>query len=261
MYETLQLEIESGVVRITLNRPEKLNALSVQSIVDFRAALKEVIASREARVLLLTGAGRGFCTGADMTAAARTELNPNDPVEMLRDYLVPTFQLLKNLRIPTIAMVNGVCAGAGVSLALSCDIVLAARSSYFIQSFINIGLVPDCGASWLINQAIGNARATALLLLGERLPAETAADWGLIWKCLDDDKLRQEAEVIVKKFATGPTTAYSLTKHLLREVSKNSLYDQSFLETTYQAVARKTNDHIEAMQTFTKKTKPIFTGK
>lgn len=258
-YETLQLDIQDGVAKMTLNRPDKLNALSVQSMIDLKAALKQVIASREARVLLLTGSGRGFCPGADMTAP-RTGLNPDDPDELLRDYFAPTFQLLQTLKIPTVAAVNGVCAGAGVGLALSCDIVLAARSAYFLQSFVNIGLVPDNGTSWLLSKAIGNARATALMLLGERLPAETAAEWGLVWKCVDDDVLQQEARAIASKFAVGPTTAYSLIKTLMRETQKTSLHEQVMLETAYQTVARKTSDHVEAKKAFAEKRRPVYTG-
>ncbi|NYT61680.1 enoyl-CoA hydratase/isomerase family protein [Alcaligenaceae bacterium] len=259
-YETLQLEIKHGIARLTLNRPDKLNALSMQSMLDLKAGLKEVIASREARALLITGAGRGFCPGADMTSP-RTGLNPDDVDELLRDYFAPTFQLLQTLKIPTVAAVNGVSAGAGVSLALSCDIVLAARSAYFMQSFVNIGLVPDTGASWLVSKAVGNARATALMLLGERLPAETAAEWGMIWKCVDDDALQQEAEAIVSKLAAGPTTAYSLIKNLMRETQTNSLQDQMLLETAYQTTARNTTDHIEAKKAFAEKRKPVYIGR
>lgn len=259
-YKTLQLDIHEGVVRLTLNRPDKLNALSVELIMDLKAALKQVIATKEARVLLLTGAGRGFCPGADM-AAPRTGLNPDDIDEMLRDYFAPTYELLQTLKIPTVAAVNGVCAGAGVSLALSCDIVVAARSAYFLQSFVNIGLVPDTGASWLVSKAVGSARATALMMLGERLPAETAAEWGMIWKCVDDDKLQQEAGAIATKLAAGPTIAYSLIKNLMREAEKNSLNDQFALETAHQMVARRTQDHIEAKKAFAEKRKPVYAGR
>lgn len=259
-YETLQLEIKDNIASITLNRPKKLNALSMQSLIDLHASLKQVIASREVRALLITGTGSGFSSGADITAL-RTGLNPDDPDELLRDYFAPTYQLLNDLSIPTVAAVNGVCAGAGVSLALSCDIVLAARSAYFVQAFVNLGLVPDTGASWLVTQAVGSARATGLMLLGEKLAAETAADWGLIWKCVDDDKLAQEAGAIVNKLVVGPTTTYSLIKRLMRRAKNNSLRDQILLENEYQSLARKTEDNAEARKAFAEKRTPVYNGR
>ncbi|WP_176491451.1 enoyl-CoA hydratase-related protein [Polaromonas sp. AET17H-212] len=258
--ETLQLEIKDNIACITLNCPETLNALSMRSLIDFHASLKQVIASHEVRALLITGTGRGFSSGVDLTAP-RPGLNPDDPDELLRDYFAPTYQLLKDLRIPTVAAVNGVCAGAGVSLALSCDIVLAARSAYFVQAFVNLGLVPDTGASWLVTQAVGSARATGLMLLGEKLAAETAADWGLIWKCVDDDKLMQEASAIVNKLAVGPTTTYSLIKRLMRDAKNNSLRDQILLENECQSLARKTEDNAEARKAFAEKRKPVYNGR
>ncbi len=259
-YETLRFEIKDNVATITLNQPEKLNALRLQSVVDIRAALKQVIVAREAKVLLLTGTGRGFCPGVDIKALD-VDVDPEDRDELLRDHFAPTFGLLKELGIPTIAAVNGPCAGAGTSLALSCDIVLAARSAYFVQAFVNLGLVPDTGASWFVTRALGVPRATALLMLGEKLPAETAAEWGLIWKCVDDDRLMAAAGAIAEKLAAGPSVAYRMIKSLVRAASANSLRDQILLESEYQTAARKTEDHTEARTAFEAKRVPVFKGR
>jgi len=256
-YETTTLELADGVATLTLNRPETLNALSMRSLVDLRAALKEVVAAREARCLVITGAGRGFCTGVDLNAP-RPGLNPSDPDEFLRDYFVPAYQLLTDLEIPTIAAVNGPCAGAGMSLALSCDIVVAARSSYFLQPFVNIGLVPDMGSSWLIPHAIGSARAAGLMLLGEKLPADKAAEWGLIWKCVDDGALMQEVGAMTARFAGGARLAHSLTKQLLRHAHRNDLRAQVRLELESQRLAMGTDDFREAKRAFAEKRLPVF---
>ncbi|ODV43921.1 hypothetical protein AWV79_13840 [Cupriavidus sp. UYMMa02A] len=199
-YETLSLAVADGVATLTLNRADALNALSMQALVELRAALKEIAGTPTARCLVLTGAGRGFCSGVDLTAE-RPGLNPHDPDEFLRDYFVPPYQLLASLSIPTIAAVNGVAAGAGMSLALTCDIVIAAESAYFLQPFVNIGLVPDLGSSWFLPHMVGKARAAGLMLLGERLPARTAAEWGLIWRSVAGDSLASEVAAAAGRFA------------------------------------------------------------
>lgn len=178
-YKIIRLEIKNNVATIILNQPEKLNALGIQSVADINVALKQVISSQEVKVLLITGTGLSFCSGADITELQDSR-NTDNPGEILRDTFAPVYQILKELRISTIAAVNGVCAGVGVSLALSCDIDLAARSAYFLQAFVNLGLVPDTGSSWLVTQTLGGPRATALFILGEKLPANTAAEWSLI---------------------------------------------------------------------------------
>jgi 2-(1,2-epoxy-1,2-dihydrophenyl)acetyl-CoA isomerase len=256
-YETITLRVADGIATIALNRPDALNALTLEALLELKSALKQVVASQETRCLVLTGTGRGFCTGVDLTAP-RPGLNTNDRDEFLRDYFVPPYELLADLSIPTIAAVNGPCAGAGMSLALTCDIVVAAESAYFLQPFANIGLVPDMGSSWLLPQALGRARAAGLMLLGERLPARTAADWGLIWKCVADDALEGEVHAIAAKFASGARTAQALIKQLLRQAPRNDLRSQMRLEVEYQGIATQTKDFVEAKQAFAEKRRPVF---
>jgi 2-(1,2-epoxy-1,2-dihydrophenyl)acetyl-CoA isomerase len=261
-FETLKLEIADGAATITLNRPDRLNALSFGLLSELHRAMRLVAAGvpkREVRALLITGAGRGFCSGADLLAPRPND--PEDPKESLRDYFVPPVHILKNLGIPTIAAVNGVAAGAGMSLALSCDIVIAARSASFLAAFVNIGLVPDVGASWLLPRALGDARAAGMLLLGEKLPAEKAAEWGLIWKCVDDDQLMVEAGATLKKFAGGATMSYSRIKQLLRAAPHTALPNQIQMESEFQAVLRDSEDAQEARKAFGEKRPPMFKGR
>ncbi len=261
-FETLKLEIADGAATITLNRPDRLNALSFQLLAELHRAMRIVAAAvpkREARALLITGAGRGFCSGADLTAPRPND--PQDPKESLRDYFLPPVHILKNIGIPTIAAVNGVAAGAGMSLALSCDIVVAARSASFLSAFVNIGLVPDVGASWLLPQALGDARSAGMMLLGEKLPAEKAAEWGLIWKCVEDDQLMTEAGAMLKKFAAGAGMSYSRIKQLMRAAPQNTLPLQIQMESEFQAVLRDSEDAQEARKAFADKRPPAFKGR
>lgn len=259
-FQNLTLDIRDHVARLTLNRPDKLNALSYPLLAELRAALKLVIASREARVLVITGSGRGFCAGLDLTGS-REGLNPDDRNEPLRDYFLPVFSLLRELTIPTIAAVNGPAIGAGLALALSCDIAIAAKSAYFTCAFINIGLVTDCGASSVIYRKIGEARTAGLLLLGEKLPATTAAEWGLVWKCVEDNQVAAEVDAITKKFATGPTLAYGLMRRLVQKSPENSYKQQIDLELEYQTFARASDDAAEARKAFAEKRPPAFKGR
>ena len=256
-YETIALSFADGIATLALNRPHALNALTLDALIELKAALKQVVASQEARCLVLTGTGRGFCTGVDLSAP-RLGLNPSDRDEFLRDYFVPPYELLADLSIPTIAAVNGPCAGAGMSLALTCDVVVAAESAYFLQPFVNIGLVPDMGSSWLLPQALGRARAAGLMLLGERLSARAAADWGLIWKCVASDALIEEVQTIAAKFASGPRTSQALIKQLLHHASRNDLRSQMRLEVEYQGIATQTKDFAEAKRAFAEKRRPVF---
>lgn len=261
-FETLKFEVADNLATVTLNRPEKLNSLSIQLLVDLREAFKKVHATPSIRGLLIAAAGRGFCAGADLTADnAKFNLNPDDPSERLRDYYAPAFHILRDMQIPTVAAVNGPCAGAGMSLALTCDIVLAARSAFFMQAFVQIGLVPDTGSSWLVSQLVGPARAKALMLLGERLPAEQAADWGLIWKCVDDDKLMTEATALAGKLANGPTYTYKHIKKLAHAATHSTLRDQIQMENEFQELMRVSPDTQEARAAFLEKRKPVFKGR
>ncbi len=256
-YDTLSLAVADGIATLTLNRPDALNALSMRMLIELRSALKEVAGAPDVRCLVLTGAGRGFCSGVDLTDQ-RTGLNPGDRDEFMRDYFMPPYQLLASLAIPTIAAVNGVAAGAGMSLALTCDIVIAAESSYFLQPFTNIGLVPDLGSSWFLPHMVGKARAAGLMLLGERLSAKSAAEWGLIWKCVEDGQLPAEIGSVTGKFAGGARLSHALIKQLLRQAFQNDLGVQMQREGEYQSVCLRSDDFAEARLAFAEKRKPAF---
>jgi 2-(1,2-epoxy-1,2-dihydrophenyl)acetyl-CoA isomerase len=258
--ESIRYEVADGVGRITLNRPERLNALTYPLLEELHEVLRRIAAGQESvRAVVITGEGRGFSSGADLVTPRPAD--PENPKDSLRDYYNPAYQLLKNLPVPTIAAVNGPCAGAGMSLALTCDIVIAARSAYFLAAFVNIGLVPDAGASWLLPDRIGSTRATAMMMLGERIPAEQAESWGLIWKCVPDEALRAETDKLASKLATGPTKSYALIKQLVRAARHNSHADQMQLESDLQAQVKVTEDAAEARKAFAEKRPPAFKGR
>jgi 2-(1,2-epoxy-1,2-dihydrophenyl)acetyl-CoA isomerase len=255
---TIIVESCAGYRRITLNRPERLNALTVEMAGALMAALDAAEADPNCRALLLTGAGRGFCAGQDLTAIA--DARPADVGALLEQYN-PLIRKLRALPIPVVCAVNGVAAGAGANLALACDIVLAARSAAFVQAFAKIGLVPDCGGTWFLPRLVGAARARALAMLAEPLPAETAAEWGLIWRALADEELIPEAEALAARLATQATTALALTKHALDIAETNSLDAQLDLERDLQVAAAATPDYAEGLRAFLAKRPPAFTGR
>ena len=258
MNDTVLVDDHDGWVKITLNRPARLNSLNVDLHLALRAALD---AARQSRAVLITGAGRGFCAGQDLG-----ERNPDsgdwppDLGAMLRDYFNPLIQQVSALPVPVVCAVNGVAAGAGASLALACDIVLAARSAKFIQAFSKIGLAPDAGASWLLPARIGQARALALALTGAPVSAEQAADWGMIWQCHDDAALMPAAEALVSQLAAGPTAAYAATKSLVRDAAGNSLSDQLDAEAAAQQALGRSADYAEGVRAFLAKRPARFGG-
>lgn len=259
-FNTINYRLESGIANVALNRPDRLNALTVEMLEELNKVFRQLASGKDgARALLLTGAGKGFCSGADLVAPRLADAE--DPREVLRDYYNPTYQILKNLGIPTIAAVNGPCVGAGMSLALSCDVVLAAKSAYFLAAFANIGLVPDAGASWLLPRLLGNARATGMMLLGDKIPAEQAEQWGLIWRSTSDDALLMESEKLAQKLSAGPTKAYGLIKQLIRMSDQNSLPSQMQMENEFQGIAKTTEDVAEARKAFSEKRPPLFKGR
>src|SRR5438128_8533291 len=201
-YETILLESTGGVARLTLNRPDRLNSFTVQMHEEVADALSQL---SEARCLVLTGAGRGFCAGQDLNDRAVAPGETVDLGESVELRYNPLIRRLVTLPMPVIARVNGVAAGAGANIALACDIVIAAKSAKFIQSFAAIGLIPDSGGTWVLPRLVGQARALGLALTGEPLDAERAADWGLIWKAVDDDQLDAEVGALAMRFAAGPT--------------------------------------------------------
>jgi 2-(1,2-epoxy-1,2-dihydrophenyl)acetyl-CoA isomerase len=258
MNDTVLVDDHDGWVKITLNRPDRLNSLNVDLHRALRAALD---AARQSRAVLITGAGRGFCAGQDLG-----ERNPDsgdwppDLGAMLRDYFNPLIRQVSALPVPVVCAVNGVAAGAGASLALACDIVLAARSAKFIQAFSKIGLAPDAGASWLLPARIGQARALALALTGAPVTAEQAADWGMIWECHDDAALMPAAEALVSQLAAGPTVAYAATKSLVRDAAGNSLSDQLDAEAAAQQALGRSADYAEGVRAFLTKRPARFGG-
>jgi len=244
--------------RITLNRPDRLNALLPEMADAMISALDDAQADESCRVVLLTGAGRGFCAGQDLTAIV--DANPDDIADLLDSYH-PVIEKIRELPMPVVAAVNGVAAGAGCNLALACDIVIAARSASFVQAFSRIGLVPDCGGTWFLPRLIGTARARALMMLAEPLPADTAAEWGMIWRVVDDDRLMQEAQALTARLASGPTVALGLIKQALDESADNDLAGQLDLERDLQIEAAETPDHAEGVRAFLEKRAPVFTGR
>jgi len=260
--DTIVLEIAAGIATVTLNRPDRLNSFTDEMHAALRDALKKIQADASVRCLLLTGAGRGFCAGQDLSARQR---NPGDPppdlgLSLERNYN-PLVRTLRGLPYPVVCAVNGVAAGAGSSLALACDIVLAAQSAKFIQSFAKVGLVPDSGATWALPRLVGMARATGLALLGESVTAAQAETWGLIWKCLPDDQLMDEARKMAAHFASQPTKGLSYIKRALNASAGNSLDQQLDLERDLQRLCSRTEDYREGVAAFLEKRTPKFEGR
>jgi len=243
---------------ITLNRPHRLNAFTEDMHLRLRAALEEAQADPACRALLLTGAGRAFCAGQDLSDRVAGSGPPRDLGQSLENFYNPLVRRLRALRFPVVAAVNGIAAGAGANIALHCDIVLAGRSAKFVQAFAKIGLVPDSGGTWLLPRLIGPARARGLALLAEPLSAETAQDWGLIWKAVDDDRLMAEAASICVQFANGPTIGLGLIKRALDAAEQNDIDRQLDLERDLQREAGSTPDYAEGVRAFMEKRPPNF---
>ena len=246
---------------VTLNRPDRLNALVEETYRGLRAAFEEAQADAGCRALMLTGAGRGFCAGADLSHRLPVDGQPRDLGRSLDTLLNPLVRQLRALPLPTIAAVNGVAAGAGANLALNCDIVLAARSARFIQAFAKIGLALDAGGSWLLPRLVGAARGRALALTAEPLAAETAEQWGLIWKVFDDAQLIPEAEALCARLAAGPTLALGLIKRALDAAETNDLDAQLDLERDLQREAGYSPDYAEGVRAFVEKRTAKFSGR
>jgi 2-(1,2-epoxy-1,2-dihydrophenyl)acetyl-CoA isomerase len=249
-----------GVMTLTLNRPDKLNAFVAEMHGLLREAITQAEEDASIRALLVTGAGRGFCAGQDLS-----ERDMNDPNLDLGGGLEtnynPFIRRLRALPKPVIAAVNGVAAGAGANFALACDLVLAARSASFIQAFSKIALVPDCGGTYFLPRLAGLQRAMGMALLAERVSAEDAERWGLIWKCVDDAKLMDEASALARALAAGPTHTYGMIKKALYASSGNTLSEQLDLERDFQREVGRHGDYREGVAAFLEKRKPAFTGR
>ena len=257
-YSFIKVELgDAAVATVTLNRPENLNALNGAMLDELRVAVESLPASG-ARALLLTGAGRGFSSGADLASGGGL---PDDVGAALEAHFNPLVEALFALPLPVVAAVNGPCAGAGCSLALTADIVIAGRSAYFLQAFINIGLIPDAGATWLLPRLAGRARAMEMMMLGERISAERAADWGMISRVVEDEELETEAIALATRLAQGPTTAYGLLRRLARNAEQASLTDALAAERIAQRDAGRTRDFKGAVMAFLQKQPPTFDGR
>ena len=258
---SILVALETGVLTITLNRPDKLNAFVPEMHEELRAALDKAEGA-EVRAVLLTGAGRAFCAGQDLsTRKVAPGSAPIDLAVSLGNYYNPLVRRLRELPKPVVCAVNGTAAGAGANIALACDLVIAARSASFVQAFSKIGLLPDSGGTWFLPRLVGSARAMGLALLGEKLTADDAAAWGLIWKVVDDAQLMPEASAIAKRLAQGPTKGYGLLKKALAMSAGNSLDAQLDLERDLQRQAGFSEDYREGVSAFLDKRPPTFKGK
>jgi 2-(1,2-epoxy-1,2-dihydrophenyl)acetyl-CoA isomerase len=261
-YQSILFASEGGIARITLNRPEWLNSFNDAMHAEVRDALTRVRADTSVRVLLLTGAGRGFCAGQDL--GDRAVAPGSEPVDLGasidRNYK-PLVLALRSLPLPVVCAVNGVAAGAGANLALACDIVIATRSASFIQAFCKIGLIPDSGGTYFLPRLVGTARAIGLSLLGDKLPADQAAEWGLIWQCVDDAELTPTVEKLLSALAVAPTSGLAAAKRALYASAGNNLEAQLDLERDLQRALGYGADYREGVTAFSEKRAPRFTGR
>ncbi|MEB2317706.1 MAG: enoyl-CoA hydratase-related protein [Pseudomonadota bacterium] len=260
MSEPILYEAVDGVARITLNRPDVLNAISPELITAYGEAIQRAGSDETIRAVLVTGAGRGFCAGADLNSSGSPQRKMSSG-QLLRTLYHPAIVGMRTMPKPVITAVNGVAAGAGMSIALAGDIVLAAQSASFLQAFSKIGLVPDAGSTWFLPRLVGDVRARALALLADKIPAEDARQMGMIWKVYPDDQLAAEAQALAARLAKMPTKAYSLIKVALNASGDNSLADQLELEADSQDIASKTEDFREGVQAFLQKRQPDFKGR
>jgi 2-(1,2-epoxy-1,2-dihydrophenyl)acetyl-CoA isomerase len=260
-YDTILFSVDGGIARLTLNRPDKLNSFNTQMHGEVRDALDRVLTG-EARVLVLTGAGRGFCAGQDLGDRAVAPGSPGvDLGESIDKYYKPLVLALHTLPMPVIAAVNGVAAGAGANIALACDLVIAARSASFVQAFSKLGLLPDSGGTWTLPRLVGNARALGLTLLGNKLPAEEAAAWGMIWQCVPDAELGPAVDALAEKLAVAPTRGLAWTKAAIRGSGQHSLAEQLDIERDAQRELGRSADYAEGVAAFVEKRAPRFTGR
>ncbi len=261
-YENILFEIAGGIARLVFNRPDKLNSFNTAMHEEVREAVARTGTEPGVRVLLLTGAGRGFCAGQDLgDRAVAPGAEPVDLGASIEKYYAPLVLALRALPMPVVCAVNGVAAGAGVNLALGCDLVIAKKSASFIQSFARLGLIPDTGGTYFLPRLVGNARAMGLALLGDKLGAEQAAQWGLIWKCFEDESFEAETEKLVQHLAGTPTLGLARTKQALYASAASTLEQQLMLERDGMRQLGFSADYREGVEAFLGKRAPVFHGR
>ena len=261
-FETITFTVEAGIARLTLNRPDKLNSFNTEMHAELRTALDSIQNDTSLRVLVLSGAGRAFCAGQDLADRAMQMVDGKMPDigNVVEANYKPLVLRLQNLRVPTIAAVNGIAAGAGASVALACDLVVATKSASFLQAFSKIGLIPDTGGTWFLPQRIGMARAMGLALLADKLPAEKAAEWGLIWSCVDDAEFAATVDRIAAQLATAPTKALVRTRQAMHAAPGHTLEQQLSMEGGFMRELGWSPDYAEGVAAFMAKRAPNFTG-
>ena len=259
-YNTILLAKDNGLATITLNAPDKLNAVSRKMIAEIKTCWEELAADASVRAVLLTGAGRGFCAGADLADPDREASATADSGAALDKYFNPTIRAMRALPKPIVSAVNGVAAGVGMSFALASDIAIAGKSASFLQAFARIGLLPDGGSTWFLPRLVGEQRARALAMLAPQISAQQAKDWGLIWDVVEDAELMKTATDLARRLADGPTMALSRIKDALGQASGNTLSQQLDVERDFQRELGRSGDFKEGVAAFLAKRKPAFKG-
>ena len=258
----IQTTLDNGIFTVTLNRPDKLNSFNFEMADQMKEALMEADSNDEIRCVLLTGTGRAFCAGQDLAEATEVSDDPErDLSEIVHHTYIPIIKGIRTLEKPVVCAVNGTAAGAGANIALACDIVIASDEAKFIQSFSQIGLIPDSGGTYILPKLVGLARATALTFLGEKVSAKEAVEMGMIWKSYPAYSFMDEAQAVASKLAKMPTRGFGLTKRGFNAGFSNTLEEQMQLEAKLQAEAGETHDYNEGVKAFLEKRKPEFTGK
>ncbi len=262
MTDPIITTLNNGWTEICLNRPDRLNSFNDEMHVQLSHSMNTAANDSSVRAVLLTGSGRGFCAGQDLSARDPRQLSQApDLGDTLTRLYNPLVKLIRSMDKPVICAVNGVAAGAGANIALACDLVLASDKAKFIQSFAKVGLIPDAGGSWHLTRLLGTARAKALALTAEPLTAQQAQDWGLIWKCVPNDQLMQQARELAQQLANGPTQGYASTKHAIHAAQTNTFDEQLALEATLQFDCGQSADYAEGVAAFLEKRTPNFKGK
>ena len=261
-FDNILFDVQGGVARLTLNRPDKLNSFTGAMQLELRTALDHIQENDSIRVLVITGAGRAFCAGQDLADPEMSSAGgPPDIGNVVEKYYKPLILRLQNLRVPTVACVNGIAAGAGASLALACDLVVAAKSASFLQAFSKIGLIPDTGGTWFLQQRVGMARALGLAMLADKLSAEKAEQWGLIWQCVEDAELAATVDKLAQQLSTMPTKALVRTRTAMHGAPNHTLEQQLSMEAGFMRELGWSPDYAEGVAAFMEKRAPKFTGK